>query len=60
MTERKIKFTSRQFAKLDGQKLVFNKKAKDGDFTFANIIVSDKEFVEGVLYEFPNDDICKT
>lgn len=59
MTERKINFSSRQFAKLDGHKLVFNKKAKDGDFTYANIATSEKEFVEGVLYEFPDDEISK-
>lgn len=59
MTDRKINFSSRLFARLDGHKLVFNKKAKDGDFTYANIAVSDKEFVEGVLYEFPDDDISK-
>ncbi len=59
MTERKINFTSRQFAKLDGYKLVFNKKAKDGNYTYANIIVSDDEFVEGVLYEFSDEEISK-
>lgn len=38
MKERKINFTSRQFAKLLCYKLVFNKKAKDGEFAYANII----------------------
>lgn len=57
MTERKINFSSRQFAKLAGHKLVFNKKAKDGDFTYANIIASDNDFVEGILYEFPDNEI---
>lgn len=57
MTERKINFSTRQFAKLAGHKLVFNKKAKDGDFTYANIIASDNDFVEGILYEFPDNEI---
>ena len=59
MKERKINFSSRQFAKLNGHKLVFNKKAKDGEFAYANIATSEKEFVEGVLYEFPDDEISK-
>lgn len=57
MTNRKITFSSRQFAKLNGHKLVFNKKAKDGNFTYANIISSENDFVEGVLYEFPDNEI---
>src|SRR5659263_18858 len=57
MTERKINFTSRQFAKLAGYRLVFNKKAKDGDYTYANLIASDNDFVEGILYEFPDNEI---
>ncbi|MCS7020148.1 MAG: gamma-glutamylcyclotransferase [Bernardetiaceae bacterium] len=59
MTEREINFSSRQFAKLDGYKLVFNKKAQGGDFTYANITPSEKDFVEGALYEFPDDEILK-
>ncbi|MDP3445487.1 MAG: gamma-glutamylcyclotransferase family protein [Ignavibacteria bacterium] len=57
MKERKINFTSRQFAKLVGYKLVFNKKAKDGEFAYANIIASESDFVEGALYEFPESQI---
>jgi cation transport regulator ChaC len=57
MSGRKINFTSRQFAKLSGFKLVFNKKAKDGDFTYANIVSSENDFVEGAVYEFPDDEI---
>jgi len=57
MSARNINFTSRQFAKLAGYKLVFNKKAKDGDFAYANIMPSDKDIVEGVLYEFPDTEI---
>lgn len=57
MTKRKINFTSRQFAKLADYKLIFNKKAKGGDYTYANIVRSDNDFIEGVLYEFPDDEI---
>lgn len=57
MRERKINFTSRQLAILSGYKLVFNKKAKDGDFTYANIVPSEHDFVEGAVYEFPDDEI---
>lgn len=57
MKERKINFTSRQFAKLFGYKLVFNKKAKDGEFAYANIIASENDCVEGAVYEFPESDI---
>lgn len=58
MKERRIKFTSRQFAKLLGYKLVFNKKAKDGEFVYANIIASENDFVEGAVYEFPENQIA--
>jgi len=37
MTERGINFTSRQFAKLADYKLVFNKKASKGNYTYSNI-----------------------
>ena len=53
MNERKINFTSRKGAKLYGYKLVFNKKASGGDFTYANIIHSESDYVEGAVYEFP-------
>lgn len=57
MVERKINFTSRKFAKLENHKLVFNKKAKDGNFCYANLEISDGDFVEGIIYEFPDDEI---
>ncbi|MCU0422802.1 MAG: gamma-glutamylcyclotransferase [Bacteroidia bacterium] len=57
MKERKINFTSRQFGKLLGYKLVSSKKAKGGEFAFANIITSENDFVEGALYEFPDSEI---
>jgi gamma-glutamylcyclotransferase (GGCT)/AIG2-like uncharacterized protein YtfP len=57
MTKRGINFTSRHFARLTGHKLVFNKKAFDGDFSYANIIPCDTDFVEGALYEFPDNEI---
>jgi len=58
MSERKINFSSRQFAKLSGYKLVFDKKAKDGDFAYANIVSSEFDFVEGAVYEFPDNEIA--
>jgi gamma-glutamylcyclotransferase len=57
MTERGINFFSRQFAKLADYKLVFNKKASKGVYTYSNIVNSDNDFVEGALYEFPDDEI---
>jgi gamma-glutamylcyclotransferase len=57
MTERGINFSSRQFAKLADYKLVFNKKASKGVYTYSNIVNSDNDFVEGALYEFPDDEI---
>lgn len=57
MAKRGINYTSRCFGRLTGYKLVFNKKAYDGDFSYANIIPSKSDFVEGVLYEFPDNEI---
>ncbi|MBX3043254.1 MAG: gamma-glutamylcyclotransferase [Ignavibacteriae bacterium] len=57
MKGRNINFSSRKFAKLIDYKLVFNKKSKYGDFTFANIVKSNNDYVEGALYEFPDIDI---
>ena len=58
MNERKLNFTSRQFSKLDGYKLVFNKKS-DKQGMVSNIEQSISDFVEGALYEFPDTDISK-
>lgn len=55
MVERGLNFTSRQFAKLEGYKLVFNKKSKQG--MAANIEQAILGCVEGVLYEFPDSEI---
>lgn len=57
MQERKINFSSRRFAKLSEYKLVFNKKATDGNFAYANIEISESNIVEGALYEFPDNEI---
>jgi gamma-glutamylcyclotransferase len=59
MTKRGISFTSREFAKVSGFKLVFNKKASAGNFSYANIIPAENNFVEGVLYDFPDNEISK-
>lgn len=55
MIERGLNFTSRQFGKLDGYKLVFNKKSKQG--MAANIEQSNIEYIEGVLYDFPDNEL---
>jgi len=57
MKGRNINFSSRKFAKLFDYKLVFNKKAKNGNYTYANIIESKNDFIEGSLYEFPDNEI---
>ena len=57
MKERNINFSSRQFGMIQGYKLVFNKKAKDGNFGYANIRSSENDIVEGALYEFPDKEI---
>ena len=59
MLSRKIPYESRIFAKLTGYKLCFNKKADKRETVFANIVVSENDFVEGVLYEFPEVEISK-
>lgn len=57
MKGRNINFSSRKFVKLIDYKLVFNKKANGGNFTYANIIESKNDYVEGALYEFPDNEI---
>jgi gamma-glutamylcyclotransferase (GGCT)/AIG2-like uncharacterized protein YtfP len=59
MVKRGINFISRKFAKLPGYVLVFNKKAQAGDFAYANITESDSGYVEGIIYEFPDNDIIR-
>jgi gamma-glutamylcyclotransferase len=59
MKERGVRFISRKPARLHGYKLVFNKKATHADFAYANISKSEKDVVEGALYEFPDEDILK-
>lgn len=55
MILRGLNFTSRQFGKLEGYKLLFNKKSKQG--MAANIETSSFDSVEGVLYDFPDSEI---
>ncbi|MDA3616340.1 gamma-glutamylcyclotransferase family protein [Polluticaenibacter yanchengensis] len=57
MRERNINYSSQKSAKLENFKLVFNKKAKDGDYSYANLEVSEGNFVEGIIYEFPDNEI---
>jgi gamma-glutamylcyclotransferase (GGCT)/AIG2-like uncharacterized protein YtfP len=59
MKERKINYSSRQFAILKDFKLVFDKKARDGDYSYANIVQQPGEKVEGILYELAETEISK-
>ena len=58
MTARKMRFTRREFAVLYDYRLLFNKKATDGDYSYANIQPAPGSLVEGVLYEFPDEDLA--
>jgi gamma-glutamylcyclotransferase len=55
MLARGLNFSSRQPAKLEGYKLIFNKKSLQG--MAANIEKSNADTVEGILYEFPDSEI---
>jgi gamma-glutamylcyclotransferase (GGCT)/AIG2-like uncharacterized protein YtfP len=57
MNDRDIEFSQRTLAKLTGYKLVFNKKSRQG--IAANIEQSEPDFIEGILYEFADDQIKK-
>lgn len=58
VNERKINYISRELAILENYKLVFNKiSKKNNKLGFANIIESDGDFVEGVLYELNYNDL---
>lgn len=59
MISRHISYESRTFAKLTGYKLIFNKQASKGNYVYANIMVSENDIIEGVLYEFPDVEISK-
>lgn len=51
MQEREVTYISRQLAILKDYRLIFNKKALKGNFTFANIVKDNNDSVEGILYE---------
>ena len=55
MRDRGLNFTSREFGRLDGYKLMFNKKSLVG--AAANIVPSINDYIEGVLYDFPDNEI---
>jgi len=60
MLDRKITFFSRKFGILKNYKLVFNKISKSNNNTsFANIVESIGDFVEGIIYEIDDNDIKK-
>jgi gamma-glutamylcyclotransferase (GGCT)/AIG2-like uncharacterized protein YtfP len=58
--ERRIRFSKREHAVLEGFKLEFNKVSalnpKEG---YANIVEDKNEIVEGILYEIEDEDINK-
>lgn len=55
MLDRRLNFISSQFGKLDGYKLMFNKKPKQG--VAANIEQSPSDSIGGILYDFPDNEI---
>lgn len=58
LSDRGVKFKTREAAKLLCYKLAFNKKAYSGDFTYANIVKSGNiDLVEGVIYELDEKDL---
>ncbi len=58
MKKRGIRFSQRRWGVLRGWKLVFNKRAsKNPEEGYANIIPWEGEFVEGILYTIPEEDI---
>lgn len=60
MLDRKITFFSRKFGILKDYRLVFNKISKsNNNISFANIVESIGDFVEGVIYEINEYDIKK-
>ncbi|WP_433780384.1 gamma-glutamylcyclotransferase family protein [Flavobacterium anhuiense] len=58
MKKRCVVFTTRKFGVLKGYRLVFNKKASAGDFTYANIEIDENDIVEGVLYQISEAGIA--
>jgi cation transport regulator ChaC len=46
---------SRQLGILNGYNLIFNKKAYDGDYSYANIEKNQDCVVEGILYNYESD-----
>lgn len=59
MKNRGVDFLSREFAILKGYKLLFNKKATAGNFSFANIEVDENNIVEGILYKVSAEGMTK-
>ena len=43
---------TRKLGTLNGYSLVFNKKASDGDYSYANIKKNKNDIVEGILFDF--------
>ena len=59
MKGRGVEFSTREQAVLEGYKLIFNKKATAGNYSFANIQKDEDHIVEGVLYNVTAEGITK-
>ena len=60
MKERKVSFSQRKLAILEGWRLEFNKEASQNPQEgFANIVPDEKDIVEGILYEIVDEDLRK-
>ena len=57
---RGVSFSRREWAVLEGYRLVFNKRSsRDPKEGFANIVKDEGGLVEGILYEIAEEDIEK-
>jgi gamma-glutamylcyclotransferase (GGCT)/AIG2-like uncharacterized protein YtfP len=60
MRERGIRFSKREWAVLEGYRLVFNKIASRNRMEgYANIVKDGGSYVEGILYDITDEDIEK-
>jgi len=58
MRERGVNFSKREHAILEGWRLDFNKvSSRNPEEGYANIVKSENNIVEGVLYEIPDSDL---
>ena len=60
MRERGIRFSKREWAVLEGYRLVFNKIASRNRMEgYANIVEDRGNYVEGILYDIADEDLKK-